>query len=436
MGTSTDLIDKKISDFKGAGSPGQALIKFLTFVLFVGAIVGIVYVLNTFEPAANFLDRYGHWLGEALWVFVLGLYIVLHKGTRQPPLEFVVSDDPRIMPVDELVKDEQTKLYVDCSVLSRNVYIAPSTESSKSYPYAMFSKASSKGELDEFTKSLTKNNRIETDWELIRRVDEPTGKGLLIEVFKHDRKKVYNQGSEAQTTYAIVFRGTVSLNSWMSNAHWLFKWLPFQDQYDQVKYIVPELVREIDERHPYDNAYNIIATGHSLGGGLAQHACYVSEKVKTAYVFNSSPVTGFTDIPKKQRARNSEGVKIHRLYERGEILENFRFFMKIVYLFKPTPNRNPYLSEHRFDFERAGLITEHGMLPIAIALCYLNENAKSLKDTEGKFKMIKDVMSPAAGQEAKFDAANDQVKEMVDRKKKEGRQKLKDERRRIDENNE
>ena len=422
MSTTTTSINKQVSDYKDHdhGTPVLSIAKLLVFLVVVGAIAGIVYLLNTYDPAVDLLSRYGHWWGEALLVFAALLYITLHKGTRQPPLEFVVSDDPRVLPVSDLVKNEETALYVDCAVLSRNIYVQG--EPMESYPYAAFANGS------------LKDSRIETDWELIHRVRDKNEKGLLIELYKHDRIKVYNQGNEARTTYAIVFRGTVGLNSWMSNAHWLFKWLPFQDQYDQLKYIVPELVREINERHPYESEYNIITTGHSLGGGLAQHACYLDEKIKTAYVFNSSPVTGFTDVSKDLRDKTTKDVRIHRLYERGEILENFRFFMKIVYLFKPTPNKDPYLSEHRFDFERAGLITEHGMQPIALALCYLKDNPDNLDVTEGKYKMIKDVLSPKAGMEARGDVLNEEVENYLKEKKEGGIQRQKDEKRRMDEN--
>ena len=421
MSTATASNTSLVSDYKeyDYGTPLLSLKKFLGFAMFIGSIVGIGYVLNTYAPAVDFLAQYGHWWGEALLVFGVALYIIMHKGMRQPPLEFVVMDDPRTMPIRELVKNEETALYVDCAVLSRNIYVQ--AEPSKSLPYS------------KFVQNDDKDSRIETDWELLRRVKDANENGLLIEVYKHDRKKVYNQEDEACTTYVIVFRGTVGLNSWMSNAHGLFKWLPFQDQYDQIKYIVPELVGEIDKRHRDDSNYNIIATGHSLGGGLAQHACYVSEKIKTAYVFNSSPVTGFTDLHKDLRKRNTKGVRIHRLYERGEILENFRFFMKIAYLFKPTANKNPYISEHRFDFERAGLIAEHGMLPIAVVLSYLQDKGDTLEETEGKYKMIRDVLSSEAGSEAESDVKHAEVETIIDEKKKNTIQKLKDERRKMDE---
>lgn len=353
------------------GRGKRTLGKLAKFLVFIAVIVGIVVALNRVPVLSDFLSQYSAWWGEAFLVFAIVFYLFLQRGYSQPRTKVVVSNDPLLVPMRDLVSEEKGKdtyLYADCAVLSRNIY---QEDTGDPMPYLKF--IGNEKPTDKVTNQtfLKNDRRIETDWELIERIGTVSEKKLLIEVHKHAKKDVYNQGD--CVTYAIVFRGTVGLDSWIANAHWLFKWLPFEDQYDQIKYIVPEIVSRIAARHPNGEPYNIITTGHSLGGGLAQHACYISEEIKTAYVFNSTPVTGYTDFAAWQRLLHMQGVRIHRLYERGEVLEALRFFMKIVYLFNPAPNENPYLSEHRFDFKDAGFINEHGMLPLAIGLCFLRD---------------------------------------------------------------
>ena len=346
----------------------NAVARLFKFLVFIGAIVAIIVAINRTPALSNFFEQYGHWWGEVFLLFAIVFYVILQRGYSQPRTKVVVSNDPLIVPMRDLVQDRETFLYTDCAVLSRNIYISDDAES---IPYQEFIGSTPTNKVTNQTFDSSIKQRIQTDWELVERIGTVEEKKLLIEVHKHEKKDVYNQGD--CVTYAIVFRGTVGLSSWVANAHWLFKWLPFEDQYDQIKYIIPQIVDRIASRHVHGEPYNIITTGHSLGGGLAQHACYISDEVKTAYVFNSSPVTGYTDFAAWQRLLHVQGVRIHRLYERGEVLEILRFFMKIVYLFDPAPNENPYLSEHRFDFKDAGFINEHGMLPLAIGLCFLRD---------------------------------------------------------------
>ena len=324
-------------------------------VILVALIAGVVYF---WEDIVWFVQAYAQHFAEALWVIVAVVYLTWNKLHKQPRFDVVVSDDSVTIPVSDLViEGSDTELYADCAILSSNIYKEP-TDLTAYRPYMDFIELNEAGKYD----FLDLDNRVLLeDWDLLEVIGTVKNSKLVIETWVNHSRKLF----------AIAFRGTTGLNGWVSNAHWLVKWLPFKDQYDHAKVIVPDIVDRLIAIHP---DYKIIATGHSLGGGLAQHACYLREEVTAAYVFNSSPVTGYTDLNKKHREKSTQGVRIHRLYERGEALEYLRFFMKIVYLFDPKPNRNPYLVEHRFDFRSAGLITQHGIHPLTIGLNFVRDN--------------------------------------------------------------
>jgi len=108
----------------------------------------------------------------------------------------------------------------------------------------------------------------------------------------------------AQCTEAVVaFRGTdrTSSEDWTSNLHWLLRLLPIYDQYEQVQDYAPEFVRAI-ERDPcfVKGKTQIVAVGHSLGGGLAQQAAYMDPRIRQVYAFRSIHCNGI-----ERRARSS-----------------------------------------------------------------------------------------------------------------------------------
>jgi pimeloyl-ACP methyl ester carboxylesterase len=66
----------------------------------------------------------------------------------------------------------------------------------------------------------------------------------------------------------------------------------------------------------------IYLTGHSLGGGLAQHVAFVADKmVKATYTFDTSPVTHWSQLPKDEQSRDPV---IYRVFQERESLEILR----------------------------------------------------------------------------------------------------------------
>ena len=198
--------------------------------------------------------------------------------------------------------------------------------------------------------------------------------------FKILYKNVSDEKTEADTSgtdkskprilVAIVFRGTDDRYSdvW-SNLHWLTRWIPFTyDQYDMVRAIAPELVDGIKKYENFKGAdIRIITAGHSLGGGLAQQAAYAADNIKTVYTFDSSSVTGFYDVGKQDRNRRAKGMRIYRIYERGEILAYLRRFMAQIY---PVVANNPKIVEARYNFQnlKGNFIALHNMEKLACNL--------------------------------------------------------------------
>ena len=287
-------------------------------------------------------------------VIVLFVLIRRFRSYTQPPGIAFVRDDSSQEKLTDIVtgrNDPDTGLFADCASLSANIYRAKKEYVDTDNIFTLG------------TQRLAVNGWTEVNIVLKGKADKRYSGGpfgLAYEVWRNEKHRIL----------AIVFRGTVlGKSSLIANLHWLFRYLPFiADQYDQIKDVVPKVVDKLSE--DISNGFRICATGHSLGGGLAQHAVYLHPKITTAFAFNASPVTAWSDIEESERIKNVSGSKIYRVHETGEALEFLRLLMKIGYVFNPRPNVDPYFVEFRFNLIKgfAFSIKQHSIAPLACEL--------------------------------------------------------------------
>jgi hypothetical protein len=136
----------------------------------------------------------------------------------------------------------------------------------------------------------------------------------------------------------IAFRGSDAgdAGDWLSNFRW-FITRPIFDQYDQVQQAIPGIIDKI-----YSSGCRprrIIATGHSLGGGLSQHVAYADRRIDYVYAFDPSPVTAFFGVPFPVRMAATEKLGIDRVYESGEVLSLPRYLASGVFPSSPCRPR-------------------------------------------------------------------------------------------------
>lgn len=150
-------------------------------------------------------------------------------------------------------------------------------------------------------------------------LDDPSG--LYYETYVLERQ---DQLVEA----VIAFRGTENrsgqtFRDWRSNIAAFFALEPAQYAVARAE-LVPlvEALSKVIART--DGKPKIYATGHSLGGGLAQQAGFMSKDILAVYTFNSSPVTNWSTLRLDGQVRNAYPI-IHRVYHGGEFLEKVRF---------------------------------------------------------------------------------------------------------------
>lgn len=179
---------------------------------------------------------------------------------------------------------------------------------------------------------------------------EDVRRGYHAEVWEH----------AATDRVVVAYRGTGEWVDWWSNLRFATRWIPFlvYDQYPLARQGIAGLVSRAKARQP-GRTLTFIAAGHSLGGGLAQHAAYSHAEIRQVFAFDSSPLTGFRDLEAPEVA----GLVIDRVYEKGEILAYVRGFLRRQVL--PLSVRDPAITEYRYDFVRGGLIAQHDMIDLA-----------------------------------------------------------------------
>lgn len=189
----------------------------------------------------------------------------------------------------------------------------------------------------------------------------------------------------------VVFEGTnfTELPDWNANFRWFLRFIPGEDQYTMTSRQVSEeffnYVRSqpdrysVSESDPFlrdaqNEPIRIVSTGHSLGGGLAQHFAYTFKqaqpgqsgpKVTEVYAFDPSPVTGWFSSPNPPRTHNAAGLTIHRIFEHGEVLAYVRLLTSRL----ATSEQNPAIWEYRYNFDpKSNIVRNHSMRSLACGL--------------------------------------------------------------------
>ncbi|MBB3952626.1 hypothetical protein [Aureimonas jatrophae] len=178
----------------------------------------------------------------------------------------------------------------------------------------------------------------------------------------------------------IAFRGTQGGNpgDWFSNLRWFTRFYPTFDLYKQVQDATSRYFQIVRERSGCwrKGVTRIVAVGHSLGGGLAQQAAYrggveangaagPDGRFDRVVVFDTSFVTGALDVNRRDRARNSEGLRIEKVYEDGEILAYPQFVLRQLI---PPSGCDPQIVTVRFNVARGLPTSQHSLEPLKTAL--------------------------------------------------------------------
>lgn len=206
--------------------------------------------------------------------------------------------------------------------------------------------------------------------------------GLYVDVWERE---------EEPKAIAVVFEGTnfTSMPDWGANLRWFLRFLPsFEDQYtiaaDEVAREFYERLATSPERYAIKigcadllsaggEPIKLISTGHSLGGGLAQHFAYAFQqpfasggpKISEVFAFDASPVTGWSVVPRGIRSYNAHNLRINRVFEHGEVLA----FLRLITSRLSRYSEHPSVWEYRYNFDPSwNLIKNHSISMLALGL--------------------------------------------------------------------
>ena len=173
--------------------------------------------------------------------------------------------------------------------------------------------------------------------------------------------------TNAPTEIVFAFRGTTSLADWWCGNIWDCQY-PKADQY------VLDMLTKIRAKYP--NIFGldgrptvpVVATGHSLGGGLAQHIAYCFDDFHiAAVVFNTSPRSHKRDCQRPDhRAPSAEQIdsvrrsRITRIHQHHEILSPLRALVS-----------SPDYQDTRYYFSHGGWFSRHSITALSMGLTKL-----------------------------------------------------------------
>ncbi|MNN09097.1 Lipase (class 3) [compost metagenome] len=145
--------------------------------------------------------------------------------------------------------------------------------------------------------------------------------GLYYETYVHR-----GAGADGDDVAVIAIRGTenwalrVQAADWSANAAASFG--IDAAQYRAARETIHPLAVRMKEDNP---RLRVFVTGHSLGGGIAQQIAYMGTEVDAAYVFDSSPVTNWSEMMLMQPSPVKNAYpQVFRIYHRNEILQDLR----------------------------------------------------------------------------------------------------------------
>jgi len=188
--------------------------------------------------------------------------------------------------------EEISNIYLLYGVASLNAYLYKGPDGSI---------YESDGEYSKFTVSAYDNH-----WKRQPRITKPGG--LALDYY-------FNDEETGILKILIAFRGTefTSIGDWYSNLSLLTQLIPIKNQYDYAREAVAE-IRAKANAVQGSKKLTFVTTGHSLGGGLAEHIAYAFP-CTSAVVFDSSFV-----VNRFRLAEPFEDAQVVHIFDKNDEL--------------------------------------------------------------------------------------------------------------------
>jgi len=247
--------------------------------------------------------------------------------------------------------------------------------------------------------------------------------GLFMETYVHYVRNKDGIGGETVDKAVFAFRGTENYSwsekaaDWSTNFSTLLGFEPHE--YMLAQRVVTAVADALRARYPDVELY---ATGHSLGGGLAQQAGYLDARIKAVYAFDTTPVTNWGNLQARQNREGAACKKalLEKLLPERDALEKALEDCKTVVIKNPYPTiyrvshwneglayvrnvttrfntRRFGRSDYEFFFEKENPVAAHEMGILACHLSWLMRGDDTDFDYPDKF--AKKVISKEYGKE-------------------------------------